>query len=273
MRNSLAKTATTTTKARRVFITVTRQRAGSIGARPDQYCCAMGGTHLDADTAGSLHLVDLVRSLVRSEDIFSVEHEADWFPADVGAPEWWADNGCWADSLMQPPKRVCLEERSPKREADDAGRPGPSPVAVPVALNLKHQVGRLHNPMFDFSWSAGVSNHGNAAPLVQRRGCSVANVQAPEHVDSDGAVLSNTAEQPSLVPLEPGAGRQKTPTLSRRCSSSAPQQRFTRSRAAAVRRTLLVSPNASPSRCTSPLQFRSLDPCSPSRSPLQNRNV
>ena len=221
----------------------------------------MGGTHLDADTAGSLHSVDLVRSLVRSEDIFSVEHEADWFPADVGAPGWWADNGCWADSPMQPPKRVCLEERSPKREADDAGSPGLSLVAVPVALNLK-------NPMFDFSWSAGVSNNGNAVPLVQRRGCSVCKVRAPEHVDSDGAVLSTTA-----VPLEPCAGRQKTPTLSRRCSSSAPQQRFTRSRAAAVRRTLLVSPNASPSRCASPLQFRNLDPCSPSRSPLQNRNV
>ena len=231
----------------------------------------MGGTHLDSGTAGSLHLVDLVRSLGRSEDICSVEHDADWCPADVGAPEWWADNGCWADSLMQPPKRVCLEERSPKREADDAGSPGPSPVVVPVALNLKHQVGRLQNPMFDFSWSAGVSNNGNAAPLVQRRGCSVANVQAPEHVDSDGAVLSTTAEQ--HVPLEPGGGRQKTPKLSRRSSSSAPQQRFTRSRAAAVRRTLLVSPNASPSRCTSPLQFRNLDPCSPSRSPLQNRNV
>lgn len=237
----------------------------------------MGGTHLDADTAGSLHLVDLVRSLVRSEDIFSVEHEVDWFPANVGAPEWWADNGCWADSLMQPPKRVCLEERSPKRETDDAGSSGPSPVAVPLALNLKHQVGRLHNPMFNFSWSAGVSSNGNAAPLVQRRGCSVCNVQAPEHVDSDGAVLSmNTAEQTSLVQLEPGAGRQKTPTLSRRCRSSAPQQRFTRSRAAAVRRALLVSPNASPSSRTmhlSPLQFRNLDPCSPSRSPLQNRNV
>ena len=137
IRDSLAKTATTTTKARRVFITVTRQRAGSIGARPDQYCCAMGGTHLDSGTTGSLHLVDLVRSLVRSEDIFSVEHEADWLPADVGAPEWWADNGCWADSLMQPPKRVCLEERSPKREADDAGSPGPSPLVVPVAPRLE----------------------------------------------------------------------------------------------------------------------------------------
>ncbi len=97
----------------------------------------MGGTHLDSGTTGSLHLVDLVRSLVRSEDIFSVEHEADWWPTDVGAPEWWADNGCWADSLMQPPKRVCLEERSPKREADDAGSPGPSPLVVPVAPRLE----------------------------------------------------------------------------------------------------------------------------------------
>ena len=108
--------------------------------------------------------------------------------------------------------------------------------------------------------------------LMQWVGCSASNVQVPEHVISDEAVSSNTAAQPSLlVPLDavPGAGRQKTPTRSRRCNSSAPQ-RFTR---APVARTLLVSPNASPSRCTSPLQLR--NDASPARcaSPLQLRNV
>ena len=168
---------------------------------------------------------------------------------------------------MQPQTRVCLEERSLQGEAGDAG-PGPSRAAVA----LKHQVGLLHNPnvMFDFSWSAGLSS-GNGALLMQRVGCSASNVQVPEHVISDEAVSSNTAAQPSLlVPLDPvpGAGRQKTPTRSRRCNSSAPQ-RFTR---APVARTLLVSPNASPSRCTSPLQLR--NDASPARcaSPLQLRN-
>ena len=221
----------------------------------------MVGTRLDADTAGPLHLIDLVRSLVRSEDIFSVEHEADWFPSDDdGENGCSAGNGRWVDSLMQPPTRLCLEERSPQREA---------PLQAAVAL--KHQLGPLHNPnvLFDFSWSAGLSN-GNAAPLVERRGCSVSKVQVLEHVISDEALSSNTATQPSLLPPPldpvPGAG-QRTPTLSSRSNCRAPQ-RFTR---AAVVRTLLVSPNTSPSRCTSPLQLRNDAHAPPSRcaSPLQ----
>ena len=225
----------------------------------------MVGTRLDADTAGPLHLIDLVRSLVRSEDIFSVEHEADWFPSDNdGENGCSAGNGRWVDSLMQPPTRLCLEERSPQREAHD---PGP----LQAAVALKHQLGPLHNPnvLFDFSWSAGLSND-NAAPLVERRGCSVSKVQVLEHVISDEALSSNTATQPSLLPPPldpvPGAG-QRTPTLSSRSNCRAPQ-RFTR---AAVVRTLLVSPNTSPSRCTSPLQLRNDAHAPPSRcaSPLQ----
>ena len=138
-------------------------------------------------------------------------------------------------------------------------------------MALKHQLGPLHNPnvLFDFSWSAGLSN-GNAAPLVERRGCSVSKVQVLEHVISDEALSSNTATQPSLLPPPldpvPGAG-QRTPTLSSRSNCRAPQ-RFTR---AAVVRTLLVSPNTSPSRCTSPLQLRNDAHAPPSRcaSPLQ----
>jgi len=240
----------------------------------------MVGTRLDADTAGPLHLIDLVRSLVRSEDIFSVEHEADWFPSDDdGENGCSAGNGRWVDSLMQPPTRLCLEERSPQREAsrklfflpvfEPCPDAGPGPLQAAVAL--KHQLGPLHNPnvLFDFSWSAGLSND-NAAPLVERRGCSVSKVQVLEHVISDEALSSNTATQPSLLPPPldpvPGAG-QRTPTLSSRSNCRAPQ-RFTR---AAVVRTLLVSPNTSPSRCTSPLQLRNDAHAPPSRcaSPLQ----
>lgn len=219
----------------------------------------MADTPLDADTAGPLHLIDLVRSLVGSGNVVSMEHEAA-LPSlgDDGENGCWAHNGSWADSLMQSRTCVCLEDRRPQRGAGDAG-PGPAAVA------LKHQVGLLHNPnvMFDFSWSADLSG------LMRR---PATGVQVPEHVIGSEAVPTNTAAQPSSLPVPldpvPGAGRQKTPTLSRRCRPP----RFTR---AAVVRTLMVSPDASPSRCTSPLQLRNDANASPSRcaSRLQPRNV
>ena len=196
-----------------------------VTGEPGTRFAAMGDTHLESEAAGPARLVDLVRSLVGSSSIFSVEHDCFLGDGDGdgnGDTECWSDNA--ADCLEQVRRRVCPIEHSPRKEAHRAGLRSSLGADRP---EYPHHAGfdvQRPNQMFDFGWSTslfGGNATANSEPAIATPFPLARGVQVPEHT------ISGESEPPFLVLLDSvsGAGQQTvTSSFPRRCNNRTSQR-------------------------------------------------